>query len=384
MSSSWPVVRLGEVLRLVDRQEAVELTSSYRLLGVRLDAKGAFLRETVIGSETSAPRLNRVESGDFIYSRLFAWRGAFGVIGDDLEGCFVSGEFPIFRSKDDSVDLRFLFHWFRLPRTLQVVADLCTGSTPLTRNRFKEEFFLGLEIPLPPLDEQRRIVSRIEEVATRVEAVRRLHDEQSIAAKAFVISKHEDLANGRELELSEFLELHEEQVSITPDGTYPQAGMRSFGQGLFAKDAVLGSGTTYRAFNRLYDGAIVLSQVKGWEGAISVCPEHLAGRYVSPEYRTFRCKRGKALPDYLKFVLPTEWFWGRLGSATRGQGARRERTRPEQFLRIKVSMPEIEKQEDACKSFQTVHRALLERSSLKIHLEALLPSILDRAFRGEL
>ena len=29
------------------------------------------------------------------------------------------------------------------------VERCCTGSTPQSRNRFKEEFFLGLEIPLP-------------------------------------------------------------------------------------------------------------------------------------------------------------------------------------------------------------------------------------------
>jgi type I restriction enzyme S subunit len=150
---------------------------AYRLLGVRLDGQGPFLRESVAGSETAATRLYRVEAGDFIYSRLFAWRGAFGVIEPDLDGCFVSSEFPTFRPDPAQLQVHFLRYWFRLPSTLAGVEEKCSGSTPLTRNRFKEEFFLGLEIPLPPLSEQRRIVARVEEIAAQIEEARRLREQ---------------------------------------------------------------------------------------------------------------------------------------------------------------------------------------------------------------
>ena len=62
------------------------------------------------------------------------------------------------------VDINFLKLWFRLPTTIRKVDSECTGSTPLTRNRFKQNFFLNLEIPLPPLDEQRWIVAKIDEL----------------------------------------------------------------------------------------------------------------------------------------------------------------------------------------------------------------------------
>jgi type I restriction enzyme S subunit len=70
----------------------------------------------------------------------------------------------------------------------------------------------------------------------------------------------------------------------------------------------------------------------------------MAGSFVSPEYRTFRCVESEARPSYLSPLVSTEWFWAKLGTATRGVGARRERTRPEQFLDIEVPMPSVEKQ----------------------------------------
>lgn len=169
MTAVSPMVRLGDVLEPVVRGAAVDPSHEYRLLGIRLDGLGPFHRETVLGTQTSASRLFEVRKGDFIYSRLFAWRGAFGLIEDELDGHFVSNEFPTFLPKNGRVEPKFLRYWFRLPDVLRRVEAECTGSTPLTRNRYKENFFFALELPLPPLDEQRRIVARIEALAAKVE-----------------------------------------------------------------------------------------------------------------------------------------------------------------------------------------------------------------------
>jgi type I restriction enzyme S subunit len=169
-------VALGEVLATTTQPERVDATAEYQLLGVRLEGAGPFLRETKLGTELSASTLSRVYAGDFIFSRLFAWRGAFGVVPSELDGCFVSNEFPTFRPTDNRLDVGYLNLWFRLPRVLERVAADCTGSTPLTRNRYKEQFLLKLEMPLPPIEEQRRVVRRIEQLATKLTFVQRIHD----------------------------------------------------------------------------------------------------------------------------------------------------------------------------------------------------------------
>lgn len=184
MSRPWPTVKLGDVLTPVPRSEYVDAKKEYRLLGIRLGGQGPFLRETLMGTQTSAMKLFRVVKGDFIYSRLFACRGAFGVIDEQLDGCYVSGEFPTFVPANGKLDLGFLRHWFRLPHVIKRVNDDCTGSTPLTRNRFKENFFLALEIPLPPLAKQRRVVARIDELAAQIDEARTLRHQAAEEAAA--------------------------------------------------------------------------------------------------------------------------------------------------------------------------------------------------------
>lgn len=159
LASKWKATRLDSLVSPVVRSEVVDLEKEYSLLGVRLDFRGAFLREVVTGSVSSAIRLNQVKKGDFIYSRLFAWRGAFGLITDELDGCYVSSEFPLFRADEKLLDEKFLLEWLRLPSTLADIERMCTGSTPQSRNRFKEKYFLALEIPLPPdLETQHKLV----------------------------------------------------------------------------------------------------------------------------------------------------------------------------------------------------------------------------------
>lgn len=180
--------------------------------------------------------------------------------------------------------------------------------------------------------------------------------------------------------MGDLIALDERNESIRPERQYPQVGVRGFGGGLFAKATIQGTETAYKSFNRLYTDAIVLSQVKGWEGAIARCPAELNGMFVSPEYRTFRCKPSEVSPSYLGELIKTEWFWCRLQEATRGVGARRERTRPEQFLNIQIPLPRLADQlkigEIVAKQvpLKAKHAAIRETNS------ALLPATLERLF----
>lgn len=186
MTPHWPNVALAELLRPASRTERVGPVKEYALVGVRLNGKGPFHRETVLGSTTSATVLSRVQAGDFIYSRLFAWRGAFGVVGPELDGHYASGEFPTFLPADDRLDLNFLRLWFRLPSVLAQVTARSSGSTPTTRNRLREDQFLSLEIPLPPLELQRLTIKRLAEAERLIATSSRLFSDVGSEASALL------------------------------------------------------------------------------------------------------------------------------------------------------------------------------------------------------
>jgi type I restriction enzyme S subunit len=254
-----------------------------------------------------------------------------------------------------------------------------TGT--VARNRTLTASALGrMTVPVPPLAVQDRIVRHLDLLADKTSEIGKHLDSADVASAELLLILHHQRAAGRAVRLGDVMELHEVDEPITPDGTYPQVGVRGFGGGLFAKAAISGTDTTYRAFHKLYEGAIVLSQVKGWEGAIARCPAELAGWFVSPEYRTFRCKPSQANSEYLGEIVRTEWFWRKLQDATRGVGARRERTRPEQFLNIEMTMPPLEDQLRIVEVFGRMRPLKEKHDAIRQANASLLPAMLERIF----
>lgn len=181
--------------------------------------------------------------------------------------------------------------------------------------------------------------------------------------------------------LGEVIELVEHRVDVAPGKAYPLVGVRGYGGGLFLREAVGFGETTYRHFNRLFRDALIVSQVKGWEGAIAICGAEHAGRFVSPEYRTFVCRRDIALPEYVLASLLAPAFQQSLIRATRGQGARRERTRPKELLEAKIPLPALEVQRTIVRRLRAIDEALVSRAELALGMLAEAESAVVLCYR---
>jgi type I restriction enzyme S subunit len=371
------------VLRRADRFEAKEELAEYQFAGTYSFGRGIFRGDKKQGASFQLPKVQRIKTDDFIYCKIMAWEGAFGLASKHVDGCVLSGAFVAYEINRKRLDPKFIDYFFKIKSVWKNIGNKSTG-TNVRRQSLHQDEFEAATIPLPPLAEQRCIVARIDELAAKIEEARGLRLHAAEEAEAFVTSLHAKLSGTRIKKLSEILRLDEDAVLIKPTDSYPQVGVRGFGGGLFAKPATSGMDTTYRAFNRLYEGALVMSQVKAWEGAVAVCGKNLAGYFVSPEYRTFRFDPSEAIPSYFAAIVKTEWFWSRLKDATRGVGARRERTRPEQFLNIEIPVPELVQQKEAEIIFKKIDSLKRLQAETAAELDAMLSSILDKAFKGEL
>jgi len=69
---------------------------------------------------------------------------------------------------------------------------------------------------------------------------------------------------------------------------------------------------------------------------------------------------------------------GQLKYATRGVGARRERTRPEQFLDLVMPMPDVQQQAKAVGIFAELDALKRLQADTAAEIDALLSSVLER------
>lgn len=165
---AWPKVRLGEVLRLSLDPHSVEADREYPNLGILSFGRGLFHKPPISGATTSARTLFRVRTGQFIYSRLFAFEGAYGLVTSDFDEHFVSNEFPTFDADPARLLPEFVHAYFRRRAVWHVVAMQTTGMGN-RRQRVQPERLLAHEIPLPPLTEQQRVVSLLRTIERLVE-----------------------------------------------------------------------------------------------------------------------------------------------------------------------------------------------------------------------
>lgn len=168
LPDGWSLVKIGDLVKQVTDKVKVEPDSEYKLAGVRWYGEGVFHRETVKGTESSATYLTPLIPDAFIYNRLFAWKESFAVVQEELNGCYVSNEFPQFMINSERLLVRYLYLFFMCKSTIMAVNKASIGSAAVSRNRYKEEYFLNVLIPLPPLPEQQEIIDCWQQAQTEI------------------------------------------------------------------------------------------------------------------------------------------------------------------------------------------------------------------------
>ena len=121
-------------------------------------------REPILGANTTYKKFHRLHTDQIVLSQLKAWEGAIARVSPDLDGWFLSPQFPTFRVKQDKADVGYISWFLRMTSTWEKLRRESRGMGA-RRDSVSPKTFLGASIPLPALDEQRRIVARIDELA---------------------------------------------------------------------------------------------------------------------------------------------------------------------------------------------------------------------------
>lgn len=384
-NNGWPLVALGALLKPTSRRISVSAETEYELLGARWYAKGLYTKDKKFGSEIRASHLYQVQQGDFVYNRLFAWKGSFAVATEENDGCFVSNEFPCFHVCGDRLLPHFLWYYFSRETAWDDALGESHGATPTSRNRLKEADLLRLSIPLPPLEEQRRIVDRIDRIAAKIDEANGLSGQCDLISDSLLLAAYHKIAETAPRKpLGEVAPLVRRPAAIDTSGKYPQVSVRSFGRGTFHNPPLQGSEITWQKPYLVRAGDILVSNIKAWEGAIAVAGPDDDGRYGSHRYLTFVPVTGISTARFLCFHLLSSEGLFYVGEASPGSADRNRTLSAKKMLEIPVPVPPFEQQQrfDALLAKVTTARAV--RTQATSARDAMLPSILDRAFKGAL
>ena len=162
------MVKLGDVLTQRKEKIFVEDPLQAKLISVRLYGKGALQREIGDGKVPKAFTGYIGHTGQLVLSRIWARKGAIALIPHDLEGVVVTNEFPLFDVDETQVIPKYHIQLLTSNNFGPTLERASSGSSG--QNRVRENKFLEISTSLPPLEEQKRIVSILDKAKLIQEA----------------------------------------------------------------------------------------------------------------------------------------------------------------------------------------------------------------------
>lgn len=377
--SKWQQVELGDLLAPADDGVAVEEHASYPNVGIFGFGRGLFRKPPISGMTTSAKTLFRIRAGNFIYSRLFAFEGAYGIVDDEFEGHFVSNEYPSFTLDKSRVLPGYLGAYFRCPSIWQAIA-IGSKGVGSRRIRVHPEKILGHEIPLPPLAEQQAIIARLDALADKTRQLTEHLDAAEADAEWLLALRFRDaIAAAPYRSMAEVAPAVRRSVILDLAIKYREVGARSFGKGLFDKPDFVASQATWQKPVWIEPGDVVLSNIKAWEGAIALAGDTHRNCIASHRYITC-VPDSSLLGAFLLYYLKSEEGLERICEASPGTADRNRTLSLGNLAKIKVAVPPMSMQQSFF-ALQAQLAALKARhAEIRTANTALLPATLERLF----
>ncbi|MCZ6801971.1 MAG: restriction endonuclease subunit S [Nitrospirae bacterium] len=401
MSHNWPKVPLGEVLTKSEEWIILEPNKRYKEVKVRLWGKGVCLRREANGGEIASPRRLLVRENQFILSRIDARNGAFGLIPDSLDGAIVSNDFPVFNLDKAQIDPFFL-NW--MSKTKNFV-DLCIEASEGTTNRVRlqENRFLVTPIPLPLLPEQQRIVARIETLASKVKELQEIREYSDLKTNTLYQS-----ALAMEMKSKDG---HWEKETVIDVITSMDAGWSPQCDNRPAKDGEWGvlktTSVQWCQFRQSENKALPPSLAPRPElcvqeddvlvtragprkrvGVVAAVRNAKSKLIISDKLIRLRPQKSKIEPRFLELSLASPYSQEHLVQRKTGLADAQVNISQEILRTAPIAYPDLPQQrrivaylDDLQAKVEALKKLQAETVS---ELDAFLPSILDKAFRGEL
>jgi len=121
----------------------------------------------ILGAEAPSRARQIIKTGDVLVSTVRPNLNAVAAVPEEMERATASTGFCVLRPNQKTLDSRYLYHWVRSPIFISSMVKQATGqSYPAVSDRVIKQS----ELPLPPLEEQRRIAA----ILDQADALRRL------------------------------------------------------------------------------------------------------------------------------------------------------------------------------------------------------------------
>lgn len=394
--NKWPLVNLGEVVRLRKEFIRIDDLEIYKRCRVQLHAKGIVLRDSVTGSELKTKEQQICRSGDFLVAEIDAKVGGYGIVPDELDGAIVSSHYFLFEVDRIRLDRDFLGYFIKT----QFFFDQVSARGTTNYAAIRPSHVLEYQIPLPPLEEQRRIVAKIGKLAAKIEEARLLRQQAKEEAKALVNSMLNEMLKGSKKTSWEIGTIpmfavvnpsRAGQINLLMDTPVSFVPMKAVDDvtGTIAWPETRTFAEVAKGYTWFKEGDVIFARITPCmqNGKAAIARNLVNGiGFGSTEFHVMR-PGPKLLAEWLYAFVRNKSF--RDDAARHFKGTAGQQRVPQSFLEQKlIPVPPLLEQRQIIVEMNLLQSKAEElkivQARTAAELDGLLPSILDKAFKGEL
>lgn len=341
-----------------------------------------YFRKQVFSRDVQSYKL--VRPGDFAYATIHLDEGAIGIAP---ERSLISPMYTVFRARRELVDPSYLLRFLKSPRALTSYERLGKGAVH-RRKAISLEALGSLTVPLPTIEEQRRIAAILDQ-ADALRAKRRRSTEllDCLSQSTFdVMFAADESPSSRFSDVCSRLTVG---VVVRPASYYVPDGVPALRTlnikpGRIALDDLVyfspedNDGPLRKS--RLYCGDLVISRT-GKAGVAAVVPPHLDGANAI-DLIVATPNRARALPGYLEALINSPRGQRLVAGEARGQI--QQHFNVGSLKSAVIPLPELTRQREFVARMECVNA---QRDAAKRSLgplDELFASLQARAFSGQL
>lgn len=385
--------RVGNVLTLERIPVEPDPTTEYVAIGARSFGRGLFHYEPRTGGQLGSLRFFEVRPDRLVISNIKGWEGAIAVSGVDDHGCLASNRFLSYAPVDDRIDVGWARWFFLSDQGLRLIQRASPGSADRNRT-LSIKRFEALEIPLPPIKEQRRVARRLDLSSRQVQAISR----QSATTRAAVDPM---LSGWLGTAIDRFDERRElAEITVVTRGRSPryeaETGLLAINQACVrwggldltrAREVEREWWTAVPETGRVRAGDVLVNSTgEGTIGRVTVATDAAYGIPFDSHVLVIRCDESILLPEFLAIYLRSRDGQRQVNQAKGANTTKQTELGKTKLERFMVPVPSVNNQALLVSGFRKIQgrmRLIEGRMDEQTkRLSAVVPAMLNEAFTG--
>lgn len=334
-----------------------------------------------------------VMPGDLLVSGINAAKGAIAIYGAENERpAAATIHYSAYEVIAEKSDINYLWLYLRSSSFRSILLEALPGGI---KTELRAKRLLPIEVPLPPLDEQRRIVARVNRLYATIRKAQEINNALSSDLSILQGSIISSLIPN-DAPMSELKDVIEPYSKISYGVLVPGPDIDDGIPFVRVQDLSVDN-PPQRPSKRIaqsiesqysrtrLDGNEILVAVVGSIGKIGIVPSSWKGANIARA--VCRIVPGPSMDrEYLAITLQSQKVQQYFVDLTRTLAQPTLNVRD--LEKVRIPQPPIETQKKVVEHYRTIRRKMAEvreaEMGISAEIEALMPSVLDKAFKGEL